>query len=304
MIKRKLLLLLTTFFYIFSYSQEIKEVFSKDLFISEDLSGTIKLYENGFPTFTPFERQEIDSFFLSIKDSLMADTMKIFKEDWINSEVTPYEKVDLSKMKDSIIIIFRDSAFYCSPSGILSSAFGPRRGKQHKGIDTDLRVGDTIRATFDGKIRYSRYNKSGFGYLIIIRHFNGLETYYAHLSKLLLSENTLVKAGDVIGLGGKSGNARGSHLHYEVRYKDNAFDPQKIIDLKNKSLKNDTLILTQDDFKWIKQWRQRKYVKIKSGETLSHIAYRHGISIKKILKLNSSLNENSILQIGQKIRVR
>jgi len=285
------------------FSQNVKVVFSKDLFISEDLSGTINLFNNGVPTFTPFEKEITDNHFNQVKSQMSADTMKIFIEYWSNSKLYPYKDIDLSVMEDTLTIHLNSSRFYCTPSSHLYSAFGPRRGRQHKGIDTDLNIGDTLRSVFDGKVRYAEY-VSGFGNLVIVRHFNGLETYYAHQSKILVSLNDMVKAGDVLGLGGETGNALGPHLHFEIRYKDNAFNPEKIIDLKNQCLKSTKLVLTKKDFEWKKQWKERKYHKVKSGDTLGHIARKHNTSIKKILKINKGLKSSSILQIGQKIRVR
>tara|TARA_B100000700_G_scaffold40540_1_gene41100 strand:- start:741 stop:1649 length:909 start_codon:yes stop_codon:yes gene_type:complete len=288
---------------ILSFSQEYKEVYSKDIFISEEISGTIKLFDNGVPTFTPFEKSIIEAHFQKIKSQMSADTMKIFSENWSTTRLYPYKDIDLSKMNDTAIFKFKESEFYCSPSDYLYSPFGPRRGRQHKGIDTDLDIGDTLRSAFDGKVRYTNY-VSGFGNLVIIRHFNGLETYYAHLSKILVEAGDLLKAGEVLGLGGETGNALGPHLHFEIRYKDNAFDPEKLIDVKNQCLKTTTLYLTKKDFEWKKQWKEKKYHKVKSGDTLGHIASKHNTSIKKILKINKDLKSTSILQIGQKIRVR
>jgi murein DD-endopeptidase MepM/ murein hydrolase activator NlpD len=170
-------------------------------------------------------------------------------------------------------------------------------------MDTDLDTGDTLRTVFDGKVRYAQYVK-GYGYLVVIRHFNELETYYAHQSKILVEAGDLLKAGDVIGLGGETGNALGPHLHFEIRYKDNAFDPEKVIDIKNQCLKMTTLYLTKKDFEWKKQWREVKYHKVKSGDTLGHIAQKYNTSVKKILAMNKVLKNTSILQIGQNIRVR
>ena len=85
--------------------------------------------------------------------------------------------------------------------------------------------------SFTRKIRYSKYNDGGFGNLVIIRHYNGLETFYAHLSKLLVYPNQEVIAGDPIGLGGNTGHSYGSHLHFEIRFFDVPFDPERIIDL-------------------------------------------------------------------------
>ena len=285
------------------FSQNVEMVFSKDIFISEDLSGTIKLFDNGVPTFTPFDKEVTDKHFDQIKSQMNADTMRIFNENWSSTKLYPYKKIDLSIMEDTLIFRFKTSSFYCTPTDHLYSAFGPRRGRQHKGIDTDLSIGDTLRTVFDGKIRYANY-VSGFGNLVIIRHYNGLETYYAHQSKILVEPGDLLSAGDVIGLGGETGNALGPHLHFEIRYMDNAFDPEKVIDLENQCLKVTELQLTKKDFEWKKQWRERKYHKVKSGNTLGYIAITYNTSVKKILKINKGLKSTSILQIGQKIRVR
>lgn len=301
--KNKILLIYLTLSLTPLFAQEVKLVFSKNLFVSEELSGTIKLFENGVPTFTPFDKEVTDKHFDQIKSRMNADTMRIFNENWSSTKLYPYKKIDLSIMEDTLIFRFKTSSFYCTPTDHLYSAFGPRRGRQHKGIDTDLNIGDTLRTVFDGKIRYANY-VSGFGNLVIIRHYNGLETYYAHQSKILVEPGDLLSAGDVIGLGGETGNALGPHLHFEIRYMDNAFDPEKVIDLENQRLKVTELQLTKKDFEWKKQWRERKYHKVKSGNTLGYIAITYNTSVKKILKINKGLKSTSILQIGQKIRVR
>ena len=301
--KNKIILIYLTLSLTPLFAQEVKVVFSKNLFVSEELSGTIKLFENGIPTFTPFDKEVTDKHFDQIKSQMNADTMRIFNENWSSTKLYPYKKIDLSIMEDTLIFRFKTSSFYCTPTDHLYSAFGPRRGRQHKGIDTDLNIGDTLRTVFDGKIRYANY-VSGFGNLVIIRHYNGLETYYAHLSKILVEPGDLLSAGDVIGLGGETGNALGPHLHFEIRYMDNAFDPEKVIDLENQCLKVTELQLTKKDFEWKKQWRERKYHKVKSGNTLGYIAITYNTSVKKILKINKGLKSTSILQIGQKIRVR
>ena len=301
--KNKILLIYLTLSLTPLFAQEVKVVFSKNLFVSEEVSGTIKLFENGIPTFTPFDKEVTDKHFDQIKSQMNADTMRIFNENWSSTKLYPYKKIDLSIMEDTLIFRFKTSSFYCTPTDHLYSAFGPRRGRQHKGIDTDLNIGDTLRTVFDGKIRYANY-VSGFGNLVIIRHYNGLETYYAHQSKILVEPGDLLSAGDVIGLGGETGNALGPHLHFEIRYMDNAFDPEKVIDLENQCLKVTELQLTKKDFEWKKQWRERKYHKVKSGNTLGYIAITYNTSVKKILKINKGLKSTSILQIGQKIRVR
>ena len=104
-----------------------------------------------------------------------------------------------------------------TPSRVVTSNFGARWGRQHKGLDIKVYVGDTIRAAFSGKIRIVKYEPKGYGKYVVIRHHNGLETIYGHMSKHLVVENQEVKAGDPIGLGGNTGRSTGSHLHFETR---------------------------------------------------------------------------------------
>ena len=308
--KKCTLLILLLSISLLSFSQnktlQKKEVFSKDVFISKKLSGTIKLYDNGTTAFTPFDQKIIDAYFEEIQYKHFSDTMKIFTENWNTEQLFPYGKIDLSAMTDTVMFEFDPKTFYCTPDAKLNSPFGPRRGRQHKGIDTDLDTGDTLKAMFNGKVRYAK-DASGYGNLVIIRHHNGLETYYAHLSKILVEPGDVLKAGVVIGLGGETGNALGPHLHFEIRYKDHAFDPEKVIDLKNQCLKSTTLYLTKEDFGWQKQWTEKsgkKYHKVKRGDTLIGIAKKNNTSVKQILKINTKLKITSILKIGQTIRVK
>ena len=104
-----------------------------------------------------------------------------------------------------------------TPSRVVTSNFGARWGRMHKGLDIKVYIGDTIRSAFNGKVRIVRYEPAGYGKYIVIRHNNGLETIYGHLSKQLVVENQEVRAGEVIGLGGNTGRSTGSHLHFETR---------------------------------------------------------------------------------------
>lgn len=230
------------------------------------------------------------------------DTSDIFNSNWTKI-IFPYND---EKVPDSVLISFQTKydTFTIPYKNVLTSKFGYRRGGFHKGIDIRLAKGTKVKAAFNGKVRYARYNNGGYGNLVIIRHFNGLETYYAHLSKILVKENDIIQSGKIIGLGGKTGvEWSGTHLHFEVRYRDLSFDPLKIISLENECLLSDSILLKKVDFHPTIQ-SQRKYHKIKSGETLSHLARRHNTSVSKILKLNKELTINSTLRIGQRIRVR
>ncbi|MFM7751320.1 MAG: peptidoglycan DD-metalloendopeptidase family protein, partial [Opitutaceae bacterium] len=132
--------------------------------------------------------------------------------------------------------------------GSLNSTYKWRWGRQHHGLDLGLHTGDSVMAAFDGVVRYAQFNKGGYGNCVIIRHLNGLETLYGHLSKLEVLPNQYVSGGQLIGLGGSTGHSMGPHLHFETRYKDFSFNPQIFIDVENQSLLNDTLVLSKSDF--------------------------------------------------------
>ena len=126
-----------------------------------------------------------------------------------------------------------------TPSRVITSNFGARWGRQHKGLDIKVYIGDTIRAAFSGKVRIVKYEPRGYGKYVVIRHHNGLETYYAHMSKQLVRENDEVKAGDPIGLGGNTGRSTGSHLHFETRLCGVALNPALMFDFRNQDVTGD-----------------------------------------------------------------
>lgn len=223
---------------------------------------------------------------------------------------------DINKLKDTIWLCVEDSlndVFVMPFDGRVTSHFGWRRGRNHNGTDIDLVTGDTVRAAWSGKVRYAKYNTSGFGNLVIIRHYNGLETFYAHLSKHLAVPNQIVKAGDPIGLGGNTGHSRGSHLHFEVRFYDVPIDPEKIIDFKSKAVKDENLLVHRGLFRGGSSTRTytassgstagAQYYRIRSGDTLGAIAARNRTTVSKICQLNG-IRPTTILQIGRNLRIR
>ena len=127
-----------------------------------------------------------------------------------------------------------------TPSRVITSNFGARWGRQHKGLDIKVYIGDTIRAAFSGKVRIVKYEPRGYGKYVVIRHYNGLETYYGHMSKQLVTENEEVKAGDPIGLGGNTGRSTGSHLHFETRLCGVALNPALMFDFRNQDVTGDS----------------------------------------------------------------
>lgn len=232
-----------------------------------------------------------------------------------------YSRVnDLTKMKDTVwLCLDGDSLgnFTMPIDGPVTSRYKYRNGKFHNGIDLDLVTGDTVVSAFDGIVRYARKNSGGYGNLVIIRHFNGLETYYAHLSKLLVFSGQQIKSGEVLGLGGNTGHSFGSHLHFEVRFYDAAMNPEELIDFKKKELKSTNLLLHKTMFRpgvtpsdqWkkksngSKEYVAKKYYKVRAGDTLSRIAERNRTSVSTLCRLNG-LRSTSILQIGQNLRVK
>ncbi len=232
-------------------------------------------------------------------------------------------KMDISDMQPVEIKLTdpENGKYFVFPTpsyAIPTSHFGPRRRRFHYGLDLAMHTGEPIYAAFDGVVRFSKYNSS-YGHLIVIRHDNGLETYYAHLSKRHVTPGTRVKAGEEIGLCGNTGRSRGSHLHFEIRYNGNAINPENVISCETRTLITPTLTLTRNSFRKVAKpglsntsssrshagnySSDGKYYKVRTGDTLSRIAKRNGTTISKLCKLNG-LKESSVIRPGQKLRIR
>ena len=157
------------------------------------------------------------------------------KQDWNNSITRSINNhAKLTTLEDTFILLLPET--YNMPcDGYLSSHYGPRGNIIHPGVDLTLKTGDTVRSVWDGIVRYARPNRGGYGNLIIIRHYNGLETYYAHLSRFKVKENDTVKSGELIGLGGSTGYSTGPHLHFEIRFYNSCFSPERIFNFLAKT---------------------------------------------------------------------
>ena len=251
-------------------------------------------------------------------------------EDWNNTYAHKATEVP-----DSFRINLKH---FCMPtqSRVVTSNFGPRWGRQHKGLDIKVYIGDTIRSAFSGKVRIVRYEAAGYGKYIVIRHPNGLETIYGHLSKQLVDENQEVRAGDVIGLGGNTGRSTGSHLHFETRLCGVALNPALMFDFRNQDVTGDFYtynkrtydresreataargkignggytrdevlggtgsanILAQDGA----AEAEKLYHKVQSGETLSSIAAKRGVTIDQLCRLNH-IRKNMKIKKGMILR--
>ncbi len=255
---------------------------------------------------------------LNFNGILNVELDSFIKNEFKNKIIQPWDNYepyvisnDLSIIKDSIWLCNVDENHpnYHLPSpGKTNSRFGPRGGRYHRGIDLGFNNSDSIFCAFDGVVRYAKYNSGGYGNLVIIRHYNGLETFYAHLKKIKISKNQKIKAGDYIGKGGSTGKVSGPHLHFEIRFYGNAIDPELVFDFKNNCLVSDNLFIHKNTFSYAKKYggvysSKAKYHKIKSGDTLYGLALKYGTSLNKICKLNK-IKPSKILRLGEKIRIQ
>ena len=221
---------------------------------------------------------------------------------WTNARVNPYDKL-FDQLTEDVHIPM--AGFRLPHPGYVTSPYGMRRNRMHKGIDLKVQIGDSLRSAWDGQVRIVGWDPHGYGYYVVVRHDNGLETVYGHMSSPLVDEYQKVSAGEVLGLGGNTGRSTGSHLHFEIRYLGEAMNPADFINFSTGELKN-----KEEYVIGIKAMKQKKaeqaamkYHKVKSGDTLSGIAKKYGTTVKRLCQLNG-IKESKVLQIGQKIRVR
>lgn len=225
------------------------------------------------------------------------------------------KKQDMRFFGDTLLLVLNQN-FTIPYPGTPISPFGPRGRRIHAGVDIKLNAGDTIRAAFDGVVRISRVY-SGYGKIVVLRHENGLETVYAHCSKLLVSPFDSIKTGQPIGLGGRTGRATCNHLHFETRLFGEPINPAIFFDFAKKQLMEDSLIVTASTFRTGKKVpvvnKNGNYApvltagtngahQIKPGDTLYALSRKYGTSVKQICDLNK-INEKSVLRIGQLIKI-
>ena len=270
------------------------------------------LFETDDELETDDEEDLPGNFNLSDEGAASEDDILI---EGFDTSVIHMEKLDVSRMSEPVTIQLRDEAngqffHWPTPKGARpSSHFGPRWRRFHYGLDLAQPTGEPIYAAFDGTVRISKRNRS-YGHLVIIHHENGLETYYAHMSKRLVKVGDHVKAGDVIGLCGNTGRSFGSHLHFEIRYHGNAINPETVIDCSTHDLISDRLTLTPASFRKVSAKGRANggssssggWYRVRSGDTLEKIARRHGTTVQRICNLNG-ISRNKVLHPGDRLRV-
>lgn len=284
-----------------------------DTLSTADKFKKVILYDDYTWEYLELERPDID------EDALM--------ENWDNVAIHAYKDVEIASLPNEVELVLVDSTHsFCMPvHGSLSSHYGWRGKRPHRGIDIPLKIGDSVRSAFDGIVRVAEGSSrtGGYGNLIVVRHPNGLETYYGHLSQILVKENEVVSAGEVIGLGGSTGRSTGPHLHFETRYMGKAFDPERVVDVPGDSLRCDTLVIYKSYFDVNSRYTSKTtvaanngqtqttsaatsskvYYTVKKGDTLGKIAKKYHTTVSKLCKLNH-ISERTILQIGRKLRVK
>lgn len=219
----------------------------------------------------------------------------------------PYGK-DKFQLEDPITFLLYDSAAGRYTSMPMhrtnqTSTFGWRWGRPHLGVDLDLETGDTLRAAFDGIVRLAYWDGSGYGNFVLIRHYNGLETLYGHMSELGSVVGQYVKAGDIIGYGGSTGRSTGPHLHFEVLYAGRAINPDLLYDFGNWQLRNSEFTLVPKQYQTATaNFRKVNYHKVMPGETLSAISRKYRVSVNYLTSLNG-ITRNTPIRAGQRIRV-
>lgn len=254
----------------------------------------------------------------------------IYTEGWDSQAVNCY--AGMTVPQTAVI----DVSHYAMPHpGYITSPYGYRRRfrRMHKGVDIKLNVGDTVRAAFDGRVRLTKFERRGYGYYVVVRHTNDLETVYGHLSKFLVEPDQYVKAGDPIALGGNTGRSTGPHLHFETRYMGYAINPAAIFDFPNQTTHTDQYTFDKSTYQQARNFSPqanaeyaakyrlenppKPYVpnkssgasgnrpstySVKKGDTLGKIASRNGTTVNKLCKLNG-ITASTTLRIGQKLKL-
>ena len=230
---------------------------------------------------------------------------ELYASSWDTRWVNPFRSKNIP-FPDSFRV---DCSSFVCPVGKrlkVNSDYGIRRRWMHRGIDLDLNMGDTVRAAFSGKVRIRNFERGGYGNYLVIRHPNGLETVYGHLSGFLVGENQIVLAGQPIGLGGSTGRSTGPHLHFETRFLGEAFNPHEIIDFTNGTPRRDFYVIRKSTFRrnvnvYTSTSERIVYHRVRRGESIAMIARKHRISVAELCRLNG-LRSKSRLRVGQTLR--
>ncbi|MBA3665665.1 MAG: peptidoglycan DD-metalloendopeptidase family protein [Bacteroidetes bacterium] len=265
-----------------------------------------------------FEKQEVTrgdvellNYYATILKNNNSDSVKL--SDFNLSELSFYSQSDekilfppvsFDSLPSSFNLVLENNflGYYFSPfKGVITSNYGFREGRLHKGIDIDLEKGDKVSAAFDGKVRFAKL-QGGFGNVVILMHPNGLETVYGHLSKIKVKEGDVVLSGQTIGLGGNTGHSYGSHLHFELRYKGYPLNPAGFISFTDHKLIHHTVVIKKSNHLLAAFPSNSSLHTVNRGESWALIAGKYGLSTKELLALNG-LAKRYYLKPGQQLRI-
>lgn len=238
---------------------------------------------------------------------------------WDAYSLNPY-RADVSQLKESLNIVLFDSTKGQSwsepvPHSFITSSFGKRGYRWHYGVDLELDMGDSVKSVWDGVVRLTNWDGGGYGNYVLVRHYNGFETLYGHLSDIQCSVGQIVQAGDLLAKGGSTGRSSGPHLHFEIRYLGIPINPMEVFDFNGHVIKSSTFTLSPETFEYLEKrfgkgsqaggGRTRKlyYHKVKRGDTLFALSEKYGVPVATLKKLNG-LSKNMSLQAGKRLRLR
>ncbi len=261
---------------------------------------------------SPLDKQMAFVDSIALRDMLLNEA-NMFPADELYDEWSNDHVRFKAELPDSFCVDLRGFAMPTTNTKI-TDIFGyrPRRRRVHNGIDIKVYVGDTIRSAFDGKVRIvkNQGRRRGYGKYVVIRHNNGIETLYGHLSKWLVTEGQNVKAGQPIALGGNTGRSSGSHLHFETLLAGKNLNPALMFDFEKQDVTGDFYTYRKGVYQEIDkktgkivESAEPLYHKVRKGESLSVIARKCGVPVNTLYRLNK-LTSRSVLRIGQRIRYR
>ncbi len=258
--------------------------------------------------------------FIDLIDDDIEPELDIYTEGWNSKSVNPFAGMDVP---NTAVIDVTGYAMPCPGRVTSNYGYRPRFRRMHKGIDLQIKSNDTIYAAFDGKVRMTNFERKGYGYYVIIRHPNNLETVYGHLNKFLVKPEQVVKAGQPIALGGSTGRSTGPHLHFETRFMGYAINPAAIFDFANHTTHTDTYTFSKQTYQQPRNYapahnaemtaqhdnpyksnkKSAKRYTVRKGDSLSKIARIYGLSTTRLARMNG-IKVSSKIRPGQKLRVR
>ena len=263
------------------------------------LVNEINLYVDQIPSQADVDRSSVLAW-----SSTNVEPGEEIYGDWLTKDPNAYGPA-LSLNDTLFQLRLTDDASACGFAmpvpPIVTSRFGWRSGRNHNGVDLDLETNDPVHVAFPGVVRFSGPFGT-FGRLVVVRHYNGLETFYAHLRRVKVQTGDVVDAGDLIGLGGSTGHSTGSHLHFETRFKGVPIDPSHYIDLTTGELICDTLVLKKTRWSYAAYPKGTRFHTVAKGEHLSAIAELYGIPINSLCDFNG-ITPRSRLRVGQRLMV-